>query len=89
MACTSTSACNNSLDYARGGASLQRGLRRLRRQSHKSADGAQVVTVEGFRIGLALNRTRIDFERNNGDVSLDYLLEGPSVFTAFAIPGLQ
>ena len=42
-----------------------------------------------FGFGLALNRTRIDFERNNGDVSLDYLLEGPSVFITFAIPGLQ
>jgi hypothetical protein len=42
-----------------------------------------------FGYGLALNRTRIDFECNNGDVSLDSLLEGASVFTAFTIPGLQ
>lgn len=44
-----------------------------------------------FGFGLALNRTRIDvdIERNNGTVSLDYLLDGPSVFVTFAIPGLK
>lgn len=42
-----------------------------------------------FGYGLALNQTRIDFDGNNGDVSLDSLLEGASVFTAFTIPGPQ
>ena len=47
--------------------------------------------VKFFGLGLAFNRTRIDVdvERNRGDVSIDYLLEGPSVFVTFLVPGLK
>jgi hypothetical protein len=45
--------------------------------------------VVGF--GAAWNRTRIDVhvERSRGDVSLDYVFEGPSVFVSFLVPGLR
>ncbi len=44
-----------------------------------------------FGLGVAFNRTRIDvdIERSRGDVSIDYVLEGPSVFITFLVPGLK
>lgn len=44
-----------------------------------------------FGFGAAYSRTRIDvdIERPRGTVNLDYLIEGPSIFVSFAIPGLQ
>ena len=42
-----------------------------------------------FGFGVALNRTRIDvdLERGNDTIRLNYVLDGPSVFITFAIPG--
>ncbi len=44
-----------------------------------------------FGFGVAFNRTRIDVdvERDRGDVSLDYVLEGPSAFITILVPGLK
>jgi hypothetical protein len=44
-----------------------------------------------FGFGAAWNRTRIDVdvERSRGDVSLDFIFEGPSVFVSFLVPGLR
>jgi hypothetical protein len=40
---------------------------------------------------VALNRTRIDvdLERGNDTIRLNYVLDGPSVFVTFAIPGAR
>jgi hypothetical protein len=42
-----------------------------------------------FGFGVALNRTRIDVDlkRDNDTIRLNYVLDGPSVFITFAIPG--
>jgi hypothetical protein len=47
--------------------------------------------VRFFGLGVAFNRTRFDVvvERSRGDVSIDYVLEGPSVFITFLVPGLK
>jgi hypothetical protein len=44
-----------------------------------------------FGFGVALNRTRIDvdLERGNDTIRLNYVLDGPSVFVTFAIPGAR
>jgi hypothetical protein len=44
-----------------------------------------------FGFGVAFNRTRIDVdvERDRGNVSIDYVLEGPSAFVTFLIPGMK
>jgi hypothetical protein len=44
-----------------------------------------------FGFGVAFSRTRIDVdvERNRGDYNIDYILEGPSVFVTFLVPGLK
>ena len=47
--------------------------------------------VKLFGFGVAYNRTRIDvdIELDGGIVSLDYSLEGPSVFVTFLVGGLK
>jgi hypothetical protein len=47
--------------------------------------------VKLFGFGVAYNRTRIDvdIELDGGTVSLDYSLEGPSVFVTFLVGGLK
>ncbi len=43
-----------------------------------------------FGLGLAFNRTRFDVDVDSrGDVSIDYVLEDPSVFITFLVPGLK
>lgn len=44
-----------------------------------------------FGFGAAWNRTRIDVKiaEPDGDIYLDYLFEGPSVFISFVVPGLK
>lgn len=44
-----------------------------------------------FGFGAAWNRTRIDLKiaESDGDIYLDYLFEGPSVFVSFLVPGLK
>ncbi len=31
----------------------------------------------------------VDIERDRGDVSIDYVLEGPSAFVTILVPGLK
>lgn len=44
-----------------------------------------------FGFGAAWNRTRIDLKiaEPDGDIYLDYLFEGPSVFVSFLVPGMR
>jgi hypothetical protein len=44
-----------------------------------------------FGFGAAWNRTRIDIKiaEPDGDIYLDYLFEGPSVFISFLVPGMK
>jgi hypothetical protein len=44
-----------------------------------------------FGFGAAWNRTRIDIKiaEPDGDIFLDYLFDGPSVFISFVVPGLK
>jgi hypothetical protein len=44
-----------------------------------------------FGFGAAWNRTRIDLKiaEPDGDIYLDYLFEGPSVFVSFLVPGMK
>ena len=47
--------------------------------------------TQSFGVGVGFNRTRVNIgiEQDRGDIRVDYLFEGPSVFITFLVGGLR